>query len=95
MEPDSERRFIEIFRSPRKEEMYLYVDRAQGTKDVPESLMKQFGEPQSVMTMLLDAQRKLARVNAADVLAGIAEQGFFLQMPPTPEQLRRRNECSD
>jgi hypothetical protein len=75
--------------------MYLYVDRACGTQEVPESLMKQFGEPRSVMTLLLSPARKLARVDAADVLAGIAEQGFFLQMPPTPGQLRRRDSCGD
>jgi hypothetical protein len=35
------------------------------------------------MTLVLTPQRQLARVKAADVLEGIAERGFFLQMPPT------------
>jgi len=29
----------------------------------------------------------LARVKAADVLEGIENQGYFLQMPPPPEAL--------
>ncbi|RLQ22922.1 YcgL domain-containing protein [Seongchinamella sediminis] len=81
---------IEIFRSSCKQEMYLYVAKARGLMDVPEPLMKQFGEAQSVMTLVLDPDRKLARANAAEVLQNIEEQGFYLQMPPTAEELLRR-----
>ena len=81
----------QVFRSPRKEEMYLYVDKAHGLVDVPEVLMTQFGEPQAVMTLILDSQRKLARADTAEVLADIAEKGFYLQMPPTAAQLLRRD----
>ena len=88
-------RLIEIFRSSRKAEMYLYVDRAQGTSELPEPLLQQFGEPQSVMTLLLEPTRKLARADAAEVLAAIEQQGFYLQMPPTPDELTRREDCSE
>ena len=81
----------QVFRSPRKEEMYLYVDKAHGLVDVPEVLMTQFGEPEAVMTLILDSQRKLARADTAEVLADIAEKGFYLQMPPTAAQLLRRD----
>ena len=87
--------FVEIFRSSRKEEMYLYVEKAKGLKDVPDVLMKQFGEPESVMTLMLEPSRKLARVNTADVLQGLEEQGFFLQMPPTAQELLRREGSRD
>ncbi|PLW69474.1 YcgL domain-containing protein [Pseudohalioglobus lutimaris] len=88
-------RLIEVFSSSRKEEMYLYVDKAAGMEAVPEVLMKQFGEPRSVMTLLLEPERKLARVDTREVMAAIEDQGFFLQMPPTPAQLLRRNACSE
>jgi uncharacterized protein YcgL (UPF0745 family) len=81
----------QVFRSPRKQEMYLYVDKARGLVDVPEVLMTQFGEPQAIMTLLLDPQRKLARADTAEVLADIAEKGFYLQMPPTAAELLRRD----
>lgn len=71
--------------------MYLYVDKARGLAEVPEALLARFGEPREVMTMLLDEQRKLARADASEVLAEIAERGFYLQMPPTQEELLRRN----
>lgn len=83
-------RICQIFRSPRKPEMYLYVDKAEGMARVPAALLTQFGEPQPVMVLHLEAGRKLARVQAADVLEQIASQGFFLQMPPTDAELLRR-----
>ena len=81
----------QVFKSPRKPEMYLYVEKARGLVDVPEVLMTQFGEPQAVMTLVLDSQRKLARADTAEVLADIAEKGFYLQMPPTVAELLRRD----
>lgn len=84
------KQIVQIFRSSRKEEMYLYVEKAKGLEDVPEVLMKQFGEAESVMTILLDPTRKLARANITEVMQNIEEKGFYLQMPPTPAQLLRR-----
>ncbi len=81
----------EVFRSSRKQEMYLYVDRARGLEDVPEVLMQQFGEPESVMTLVLTPDRRLARVDVREVLEAIESQGFFLQMPPTAAELLRRD----
>ena len=76
------RRWVEIYRSPRKPEMYLYVDKKRALEDVPDSLLAGFGEPQPVMSLMLEPGRKLARADAAQVLAQISEQGFYLQMPP-------------
>ena len=81
---------VEIFRSSRKDEMYLYVEKAKGLVDVPGDLMKQFGEPESVMTLVLAPDRKLARADTGEVLQNIEEQGFYLQMPPTADELLRR-----
>ena len=81
------KRLIQIYRSPRKAEMYLYVDKANDLADVPEDLLVRFGEPEPIMGMLLDAGRKLARADAQEVLAKIESQGFYLQMPPTMAEL--------
>ncbi len=85
----------QIYKSPRREEMYLYVDKSVGLAEVPEALLHQFGEPIEVMPLLLTADRKLARVDVAEVMASIRDKGFFLQMPPTPEELRRRESVSE
>ncbi|MCZ6829640.1 MAG: YcgL domain-containing protein, partial [Gammaproteobacteria bacterium] len=46
-----------------------------------------FGEPEKVMILQLDQERKLARVDAAQVSQSIREQGFFLQMPAGAAEL--------
>ncbi|RUR33952.1 YcgL domain-containing protein [Vreelandella andesensis] len=81
----SEKLLCEIFKSSRKDEMYLYVDKRKGMSSVPEALMETFGKPVPVLTMILTAEKTLARVNVADVMASIQEQGFYLQMPPAKE----------
>ena len=80
-------RVIEIFKGHKKEEMYLYVEQKNGLKSVPEDLLATFGQTESVMVLLLTKDKKLARVIASDVLAAIEDQGYFLQMPPSPEAL--------
>lgn len=74
-----------IYKSPRKDEMYLYVDKREALTRVPEPLLEMFGTPQHVMDMPLKAERKLARVDSTQVLEAIDNQGYFLQMPPPKE----------
>lgn len=75
-------KIISIFKSSKKDEMYLYVEKAQQLTQVPEALMAIFGSAIHVMDMPLKEGRELARVDTVKVLADIAEKGYFLQMPP-------------
>jgi len=77
-------RLVEVFKGAKREEMYLYVDQKRGTADVPTDLLATFGELSSVLVIPLTPKRPLARVAAADVLAGIEQDGYFLQLPPAP-----------
>lgn len=74
-----------IYRSQKKEGMYLYVEKKENLERVPDTLLKVFGKPQFAMTLLLEPKRKLARVNRDEVELAIKEQGYFLQMPPKLE----------
>lgn len=74
-----------IYKSSKKDEMYLYVPKADGLKQVPEVLLSVFGTPRHVTDMMLTPERKLGRADIAQVLAKLAEQGFYLQLPPPPE----------
>ena len=82
---NAQRLICEVFKSSRKEEMYLYVDKRRGLEDVPEALMERFGTPVSTMTLMLTPDKTLARAKAADVLAAIRDQGFYFQMPPAKD----------
>ena len=81
----------QVYRSPRREQMYLYVNRDEGISRVPEALLRQFGEPESVMLLNLDGSRRLARADADQVVMEIEQQGYYLQMPPSAAELRRED----
>jgi hypothetical protein len=78
-------RICSIYRSEKNEGMYLYVDKAEGLTRVPEALLLRFGKAELAMTLLLHPERKLARADVATVLQAIADNGFFLQLPPRTE----------
>lgn len=85
----------QVFKSSRKQEMYLYVEKCRGLQDVPDTLKAQFGEPMPVMILQLTPEQKLARADAAVVLDSILSQGFYLQMPPTAAELLAREGSRD
>jgi uncharacterized protein len=62
--------------------MYLYVDARTDLDRVPEALLERFGRPVEAMSLMLSADRPLARADAARVLESIEEDGFYLQLPP-------------
>jgi hypothetical protein len=71
-----------IYRSLRKQEMYLYIANEDDFSCVPQALMERFGKPELVMDLTLTEQRKLAREDVALVMANLRSKGFHLQMPP-------------
>lgn len=76
-------KIVSVFRSPRKDEMYLYVDKREQLERVPEPLLEMFGAPEHVMDMPLKAERKLARVESTTrLLDDLDSKGYYLQMPP-------------
>lgn len=81
------KRICSIYRSSKHEGMYLYVDKAEDMDRVPEKLLKRFGKAEFSMALLLHSGRALARVDVARVLLAIEEQGFFLQIPPRPDEI--------
>ena len=81
-----------IYKSSKKEELYLYMAKQDDFSDIPEAILKSIGLPEFVMQLDITPERTLAREKAADVIQGLEEHGFFIQMPPTvypaPTQLQ-------
>lgn len=73
-----------VYKSPKKEQTYLYVAKRDDFSQVPEPLMTQFGTPQLVMPLNLAKQTKLAIADLAKVKVQLNEEGFYLQLPPPP-----------
>ncbi|AOE84387.1 YcgL domain-containing protein [Pseudomonas sp. TCU-HL1] len=94
------KRICSIYKSPRKNEMYLYVDKREALSRVPEALIAAFGAPLHTFDLVLSPERKLAREDIGKVLENIEKQGYHLQMPPgeeeyiehLPEELLRMND---
>ncbi|MBM7059507.1 YcgL domain-containing protein [Pseudomonas sp. UL073] len=94
------KRICSIYKSTRKNEMYLYVLKADALKRVPPALLSAFGTPQHAFDLVLSPERQLAREDIHQVLDNLDKQGFHLQMPPAeeeyiehlPDELLRRND---
>lgn len=77
----SERAFVSVFRSSKKNDTYIYVRRGQSWDDLPESLRGIFGQPVHAMDLIMTPERKLARTTGQQILDALAEKDFYLQMP--------------
>jgi len=75
-----------IYKSNKKEELYVYLSKQDDFSDIPEAILQSIGQLAYVMTLEITPERKLAREKATDILNGIEEHGFFIQMPPTLHQ---------
>ncbi|WNO11667.1 YcgL domain-containing protein [Teredinibacter sp. KSP-S5-2] len=78
-------KLVEIYRSKKKEGMYLYIEKGTTLDSLPEALMTQFGTAEFSMVIKLTAERKLAQVSAEKVLQSLQDHGYYLQLPPAPE----------
>lgn len=82
---ENNRILCDVFKTRKKDEMYLYVEKKEGFSRVPDELMDMFGKPELTMTLLLTPDKNLGRADAEKVLLDLDEKGFYLQMPPAKE----------
>ncbi|MDP2570990.1 hypothetical protein CW749_17480 [Vibrio sp. vnigr-6D03] len=75
-----------IYKSPKKEGAYLYIPKKDDFSEVPQPLKDMFGKPVFVMVIKMDG-RKLAQVDVEKVKESMEREGYFLQLPPPPENL--------
>ena len=87
MVPPKKNQEIKVFKSLKKLDTYLYVDKLQNFEELPSGLRDSFGQYELVLEMVLSPERKLARADTNQVLADIALKGFYLQLPPTIDEL--------
>ncbi|PHM60192.1 YcgL domain-containing protein [Xenorhabdus ishibashii] len=76
-----------IYRSPKRDQTYLYIEKRGDFSRVPEDLLRTFGEPQYSMMISLSERKKLANADIEKVKTALNEQGFYLQVPPPVESL--------
>lgn len=73
---------VAVYKSPRRADTYVYLPADAELETLPEALRAQFGEAEAFLHFELNADRYLAQADAPTVLAALADQGFYLQLPP-------------
>ena len=76
-----------VYKTRKKEGMYLYVPKKDHFEDVPEALMETFGRPELVTIIALEKREKLGMVDKQKLIDELTEKGFYLQMPPKEDNL--------
>lgn len=83
----------QVYRSGRKAETYIYVEFGREHSTLPEALLQQLGELSQVMILDLAKRKQLANADIRLVKSALKEQGFYLQLPPGPDEyLRKQSE---
>ncbi|SFC98785.1 YcgL domain-containing protein [Pragia fontium] len=81
-----------IYRSNKRDQTYIYIEKQDDFSKVPEELMANFGKPIFVMTLSLDSRERLASADIVRVKQDLTEKGFYLQVPPPIESLLQQPE---
>ncbi len=84
-----------IYRSPKRDQTYLYVEKKDDFSRVPEELMKSFGVPQFAMMLSLDERKKLASADIEKVKQALKDEGYYLQFPPPVVYLLTQHRAGD
>jgi hypothetical protein len=85
-----------IYKSHKKDELYLYISTKDDFSNVPQALYDSMGkEPIFVMELELSEDRPLARENVVTVMKNLETQGFHVQMPPQIQNLTNFKESAN
>jgi len=76
-----------IYKSAKKAQTYLFVNKRDDFSDVPEALMTTFGTPTLVTLVNLATKDKLAMADIEKVKENLSNQWFYLQLPTPVENL--------
>jgi len=79
-----------IYKGTRRAETYLYVPEESDFQHVPQDLLDALGTLELVMELELDEGRRLARVDAKEVIRGVSRVGYFLQLAPLEPEGKRQ-----
>jgi hypothetical protein len=79
-----------IYKGTRRAETYLYVPEENDFQRVPQDLLDALGTLELVMQLELDEGRRLARVDAKEIMKGVSQAGYFLQLAPIEPEGKRQ-----
>ncbi|WP_077284835.1 YcgL domain-containing protein [Cognaticolwellia aestuarii] len=83
-----------VYKSAKKAQTYLFINKRDDFSEVPEALMKMFGKPEMVTVLNLATKDKLGFADLTKVKESLAEQGYYLQITPKEEDLLKSHVAS-
>lgn len=76
-----------VYKSSKKADTYLYVEKRDDFSEVPEALMKVFGPPKFVTLVPLIKHDKIANIDRSEFIDKVTSEGYYLQLPPKEKSL--------
>lgn len=76
-----------VYKSLKKDQTYLYIERRDDFDKVPDALLATFGKPELVTLINLEKRTSLALADLSKVKAELSEKGYYLQLPPPVDDL--------
>ena len=73
---------IQVLVGKRKPDTYLFIPSEREPEDLPAELILLLGELREVIVLDITPEKRLSRCTGAEVLEGVANAGYYLQMPP-------------
>lgn len=83
-----------VYKSSRRADTYLFVEKRDVFEAVPEPLMQMFGTPIMVMMVPLFKRESLALADIEKVRSELKEKGYYLQIPPPQQNLLDEHKAS-
>ena len=78
----------DVYRSSKKENLYIYVVAADGLSKVPRELLDHFGPPEKTLSFTLTKDRSLAKEDVQLVMENLQSQGYHVQLAPAEDRFR-------
>ena len=76
-----------VYRSSKKDGLYVYLAEEDGLNTLPEPVLHQLGEPELAMSFDLAKRDSLGHEDIDTVRENLETQGFHVQMPKNIEHL--------
>lgn len=76
-----------VYKSKKKADTFLFIEKRDDFSKVPEPLMTMFGQPQYVMIINLAKRTQLGVADLDTLKQSLSDQGYYLQIPPPEENL--------
>lgn len=83
-----------VYKSSLKADTYLFINKKDDFTDVPEKLLAMFGPPKLVLVFAIGKKQHLGVADIEKVRLGLADNGYYLQLPPPQKNLLKTHRQS-